>query len=167
MVSPVASFADTTPPVPDTSQRLAHLRNLSGLLDTRFRIPGTRIRFGYDALVGLIPGFGDLAGAAVSLYVIYLGSTLGVSKATLLRMFVNVIVEVIVGAVPVLGDLFDVGWKANVRNVELVEAALADEDREKADWQFLTWTGIGVVVVMFVLLVGLIALIAWLVSLLV
>lgn len=96
-------------------------RALTGLLDTALRVPGTRFRIGLDPLLGLIPGLGDVAGAAMAGYVVILGSRLGAPAPVLLRMLANVGVDTVLGAVPVLGDLFDVAWKANVRNLALLE----------------------------------------------
>lgn len=116
------------PPSPATSAPagVQRLRLLARVLDDSLGIPGTRWRIGLDPLIGLIPGFGDGAGALVSLYVIVESARLGVSRATLLRMAGNVALEAIVGAIPLIGDLFDAGWKANVRNLRLLEAHLAD-----------------------------------------
>lgn len=110
--------------------RMGRLRSFARALDTAARIPGTDIRFGLDALLGLIPGAGDVAGGLASGYILVEGARLGASRATLLRMLGNILLEVFVGAVPVVGDLFDVAWKANRRNVELLEAHLARRARE-------------------------------------
>lgn len=85
------------------------------------RIPGTNVRFGLDALVGLVPGLGDVTGAALGGYFILLGSRLGAPKAVLARMVLNVALDTLAGVVPVFGDLFDVAWKANTRNMALLE----------------------------------------------
>jgi hypothetical protein len=97
------------------------------LLDSSFRIPGTRMRGGLDPLIGLIPGLGDAVGIALSAYLVIECMRLGVPRRTLARMVWNVAVEGIVGAVPILGDLFDLRFKANVRNVRLLERALRTE----------------------------------------
>lgn len=101
------------------------LRRLAGWLDARFGIPGTPWRFGLDSLIGLIPGIGDGATAVASLYIVAEGHKLGVRKRTTARMLFNVAVDAVLGLVPLLGDLFDVGWKANLRNVRLIEDDLA------------------------------------------
>jgi hypothetical protein len=92
------------------------------LLDSAVRVPGTERRVGIDPLIGLIPGYGDAFAAALSLYVVGEAALAGAPKGTLLRMCVNVTVDALVGTVPVLGDFFDAGWKANERNVALLEA---------------------------------------------
>ena len=89
------------------------------------RIPGTRYRVGLDGLVGLIPGVGDAAGALLSTYILYEAMRLGAPRRVLLRMAANIALESVVGALPVVGDLFDVAWQANTKNVALLQAALA------------------------------------------
>ncbi len=106
------------------------LRGVATVLDSAAKIPGTDIRFGLDALLGLIPGVGDVAGGLASGFVLVESARLGASHRTLVRMLGNIVVEVLVGAAPILGDLFDVGWKANARNVDLLEAELASRARE-------------------------------------
>jgi hypothetical protein len=101
--------------------RLSGARALAHLLDDGVRIPGLGVRFGLDAVIGLVPGLGDFAGAILSSYVVLVGARLGAPKSVLLRMIGNVAVDAIGGAVPLLGDLFDVGWKANLRNVALLD----------------------------------------------
>jgi hypothetical protein len=96
-------------------------RTLARALDSAVRIPGTNIRFGLDALLGLVPGLGDVAGAAMGSYFVLLGSRLGAPKPVLARMVMNVALDTLAGVVPVLGDLFDVTWKANERNMALLE----------------------------------------------
>src|SRR5918992_5963679 len=96
------------------------LEQLSRMMDGLFRIPGVGWRFGLDALVGLVPGVGDLATTAVSFYILAAGVRYRVSKATLLRTGVNLGIDYLVGAVPLFGDFFDAYWKANQKNVELL-----------------------------------------------
>ena len=104
------------------NDRLRHLDNLSEILDSAFAIPGTRFRIGLDGILGLIPGIGDATGAALSLYLIFEAVRLGLPLSTLLRMVGNVAVETAVGAIPIVGDIFDIAWKANMRNMALVRA---------------------------------------------
>jgi hypothetical protein len=96
-------------------------RALARILDSAVGIPGTRFRVGLDAILGLIPGGGDVAAAALSGYIVLTAARRGVPRAVLARMLLNVLVDTAVGSVPVLGDLFDVAYKANMRNVELLE----------------------------------------------
>lgn len=95
------------------------------LLDDSIRVPGTSFKVGVDALVGIIPGAGDAATGLVSLYIVAESARLGVSQATLLRMLVNVAIDVGAGSVPVVGDIFDATWKANRKNFELALDDLA------------------------------------------
>jgi hypothetical protein len=113
-------------PTPAPPPAVAKLRALARTLDSAVQIPGTSVRFGADALLGLVPVVGDLAGAALSGYVVLSAARLGVSKAVLARMLVTLGAAALVGAVPLVGDLFDVGWRANTRNVALLERALAE-----------------------------------------
>ena len=110
---------------PDDAAAARRVRGLARLLDTAITVPGTGIRFGLDALIGLVPGLGDVAGAAASGYVILSAARLGAPRSVLARMLVNVALDALVGTVPLLGDLFDVGFKANMRNADLLEAHLA------------------------------------------
>ena len=101
--------------------KLAQARALARLLDRAFRIPGTNITFGADAILGLIPGGGDIAGAVFSGWLILLGSRMGLPRHLLMRMVANVAIDTVGGSVPVLGDLFDVAWKSNSRNLKVLE----------------------------------------------
>ncbi|MDO8542261.1 MAG: DUF4112 domain-containing protein [Opitutaceae bacterium] len=101
------------------AKRLRRLRGLAWFLDRS--IPIGRWRIGVDPILGLLPGAGDWLGAVLSLYVLYEGARLGMPRGVLTRMGGNILVETIVGAVPVLGDLFDFAWQANTRNLALIE----------------------------------------------
>jgi hypothetical protein len=98
----------------------ADLEFLARILDDVFQIPGTNIRFGLDPLIGLIPGVGDVISATLSSYMIWRAHKLGASRLTLLRMAGNVAVDTVLGAIPVLGDIFDVQFRANRRNLDLL-----------------------------------------------
>lgn len=101
--------------------RLARLRRVAWLVDGAFRLPGTRFRFGLNSLIGLTPAAGDAVLAAISLYIVNEARLLGVPGSKLARMLANVGIETVAGAVPVLGDLFDMGFKANLRNLAIIE----------------------------------------------
>jgi hypothetical protein len=107
----------------DLQADLARARKLADLLDTKFSLAG--YRFGLDALVGLIPGVGDVLGALAGLYPLVVARRHGLGKIVQSRMALNLLIELGVGAIPVVGDAFDFGFKANVRNVELLERAAA------------------------------------------
>ena len=106
-------------PVSD-ARAVQRLERLARLLDSEFRVPGTRFRFGLDGLVGFIPGIGDAAGLAISSYIVVEAWRLGAPSPILLRMIANLVVDGAVGAVPISGDLFDIAWKANKRNMNLL-----------------------------------------------
>jgi hypothetical protein len=103
---------------------LQRVRFLSRLFDERFRLPGTNHRFGLDGIIGLVPGVGDSIGAVVSAYIIIEALRLGIPKRMLLRMLYNMGLDTLLGAVPVVGDVFDVVWKANKKNVALLDEHL-------------------------------------------
>ena len=98
---------------PQDEARLKRVRLLSRLLDEQFRIPGTTYRVGLDGLLGLIPGVGDAAGALLSTYILYEAMRLGAPSTVLLRMVANIGIDTVGGAIPVVGDIFDIAWKAN------------------------------------------------------
>jgi uncharacterized protein DUF4112 len=100
------------------------LRTLARLLDSAIPVPGTKYRFGIDAIIGLVPGIGDAISAMFSMFIVFQAARLGVSRATLMRMLGNVALDTVVGEVPLLGDLFDAGWKSNNRNIALLESHL-------------------------------------------
>ena len=102
------------------TERIARLETLANLLDTALVVPGTNIRFGLDALVGLIPGIGDVLTTATSLYIVHEAYQLGAPKRLLVRMLGNVAVDGFVGAFPLVGDMLDTFWRANRRNVALL-----------------------------------------------
>lgn len=99
---------------------IAELERLAALLDAQFGIPGTRFRIGLDGLLGLIPGVGDGAGALLSLYIVAKARSLGAPIPLVLRMLVNVALDSAIGAIPIAGDLFDLFYKSNKRNVGLL-----------------------------------------------
>ncbi|MGE0442531.1 MAG: DUF4112 domain-containing protein [Gemmatimonadales bacterium] len=117
----------------DSGKRLVErIDRIALVWDEAFRIPVLGWRVGWDAVVGLIPGVGDLIGVAVAGYLVSLAARLGAPTAVLARMLLNVGVDAVGGLVPVLGDLFDAGWKANRRNRRLVTEWLAEPERVAA-----------------------------------
>jgi hypothetical protein len=107
--------------------RLKRIRLLSRLLDEQFRIPGMTYRVGLDGLLGLIPGVGDAAGALLSTYILYEAIRLGAPSTVLLRMIANIGIDAVGGAIPVVGDIFDMAWKTNKKNAALLHAYLASQ----------------------------------------
>ncbi|MDV2991795.1 MAG: hypothetical protein N4J56_001449 [Chroococcidiopsis sp. SAG 2025] len=114
-------------PVVTNHPRLAiiqRLRKLTHLMDNAIAIPGTKFRIGLDPILGLIPGAGDFIGTALSAYIVLEAVRLGLPKETLGKMVSNILLESVVGTVPIVGDWFDFAWKANVKNLELIETHL-------------------------------------------
>lgn len=108
----------------DADARLDGARLLARLLDDSIPIPGTSYRIGIDPLLGLVPGVGDALAAILSTWLLVIGLRLGAPAAVLARMGLNIAIETLVGAIPIAGDLFDAGWKANIRNLRLLEGWL-------------------------------------------
>ena len=109
--------------------RLARLDALANLLDTAVVIPGTSIRFGLDALIGLFPGIGDTITTALSLYLVHEAYQLGAPRHVIARMLGNVALDGVVGSVPLVGDAFDVMWRSNKRNMRILRDWLDREER--------------------------------------
>lgn len=125
---------------------LARARTLARLLDSAAKVPGTGIRFGADAILGLIPGLGDVAGAALAGYLVILAQRLGAPRAIVLRMLANVAVDTIGGTVPLIGDLFDVAFKSNTRNVALLEQVVQQPVAATRTSRLMVWgTLLGIV----------------------
>jgi Domain of unknown function (DUF4112) len=124
------------PPLsPEVLARLERLRRWSRQLDSAFEIPGLGIRFGWDPLIGLLPWAGDLITPLFSVAVIATGIQLGVPRIVQMRMLLNVLLDAVLGVVPVVGDLFDVAWKANDMNMRLLERHAGQERAPTAgDW---------------------------------
>lgn len=134
----------------NTSQRLGRF---AWFLDSAIPIPGTRFRIGLDGLIGLIPGVGDAVGAALSSYLLAEAVRLGVPISTVLRMGLNILVEALIGLIPFVGDIFDFAWKANLRNVRLLNAYI-DNPRKTARSSRVVVTAIIVgIIVLLILLI--------------
>lgn len=147
MSNPLASR--TPAPILGTHEppQLERLRSLSKLLDNAFTVPGTRYRFGLDALIGLVPGLGDAIGAVFSGYIVVQASRLGAPKSVITRMITNVAVDTAVGSIPLLGDLFDVAWKSNTKNIALLEEHLQHPASARAGSRRAVLLLVGVLVV--------------------
>lgn len=120
------------------SRRLERMRSLTRLLDTRFTLPGG-FRVGIDPIIGLIPGIGDVIASGLSIWLLYDAARLGIPKRILALMILNVIVEAAVGTVPVLGNVIDAVYKANVRNMRLVEKYYAPTMKERPLWTLIAF----------------------------
>jgi NAD/NADP transhydrogenase beta subunit len=108
---------------------LERLRLVTQLFDRAFAIPGTKWRFGLDALLGLVPGLGDIAGALVAVYALRVARDLGAPNAVQLMMLTNIALDALVGAIPLVGDVFDFAFQAQTRNLALLEAWVSAPDR--------------------------------------
>jgi hypothetical protein len=104
----------------DIEKRVKKIERMVRLLDDSFYIPILNIRFGFDALIGLFPAVGDILTALISLYLVWSASKLEISKGTILTMLWNIALDVLVGSIPLLGDIFDVAFKANRKNYNLL-----------------------------------------------
>jgi hypothetical protein len=141
--------AATAPPqlILDAAEgdKLAAVRSLARVMDTAIELPGG-IKVGLDALLGLLPGVGDAISSAVGGYIVMIAAQMGVPKAVIWRMVMNLGVDAVVGVVPFAGDLLDVAWKANSKNVRLLEQSLADPKaaRRSSTWM-LVWLALAVV----------------------
>ena len=137
-------------------------------MDSAFEIPGLKWRFGLDAILGLIPGLGDTLTSLVSVYVLTAAAKHGVPKITLARMGLNLCIDYMVGAIPVVGDLFDVWFKANNRNMALLRRAVAvsspqERRMRRGDWLFV----VGVILAVFAVLIVALAAAAYMIGLVV
>ena len=101
--------------------KIQRLRRLAWLIDAAARVPGTRFRFGLNSVIGVAPAVGDALLTLISLYFVYEGIRLGLPRHKIMRMLWNVAIEAVLGIVPLFGDLFDVVWKANLRNVDIID----------------------------------------------
>lgn len=134
---------------------------LAELLDQKFRIPGTDIRFGLDPVIGLVPGVGDWIGGVVSLYFMVHAVVLGGKPSILLRMFLNILADLVIGSVPLLGEIFDVAWKANLRNARLLREMEQNPEELATESRWLLW---GLLLLFAALILGTLAGLGWLLS---
>ena len=135
-------------PSPNVVARMVYIRRVARVLDAAIPIPGTRYSFGIDAIVGLVPGLGDAVGVVFSSVILYQAYRLGASKRLLTRMLYNIGVDGILGAVPLLGDWHDLVWKANVKNVDLVERHIQHPDKTARASGWFLLAVLGAVLVM-------------------
>lgn len=136
-------------------------RKFAELLDSWFTIPGTNIKVGLDPILGLVTGLGDLAGASLSVYFMFYATKMGANTSVLLRMFMNILADLIIGMIPVLGDLFDVAWKANIRNAKLLEKLEEEPDKLRNESTVMVWL---LFTALVLILIGIVAAIVWAVA---
>ena len=131
---------------------ITRLNRLAKLMDAQFRIPGTDIRFGLDGIIGLIPGGGDLSTFAVSGYMLWIMANNGASGLVLARMTLNILIDALFGSIPLLGDIFDIAFKANMRNVKLMQEHYEEGRHRGSAWKVI----IPVLIVLFLIIIGII-----------
>lgn len=134
---------------------------LAELLDSQFKIPNTNIRFGLDPIISLIPGAGDVVAGVISLYFLIQGAIHGGRAAVLGRMFINILLDVLIGSIPILGDAFDVYWKANLRNAQILDELQQNPRKTTSESRLWIWF---VVMQFVVIIIGIILLIGWIIT---
>lgn len=149
-------------PLQDLNQiaRLNRLRRISRILDNAIAIPGTKIRLGIDPILGLLPGGGDTISGGLSAYIVVEAARMGLPREVLWQMVGNIILDSVAGTIPVVGDLFDVGWKSNVRNIALLEKHIEVAESSKSDRLFI----FGLIVLLVLIIVGFAAITVFTVS---
>ena len=139
-------------PVIDTRNReLKSIELIARLMDSRFKIPGTRFRFGLDPLIGLIPGLGDFTGFLISGYMILICARNGAGGFVLARMTLNVFIDALIGAIPLIGDLFDFAYKANDRNLKLMQQHYIEGRHRGGAWKVV----VPILIVLFIVIAAL------------
>jgi len=128
------------------------LDTLAKLIDSQFQIPSTKIRFGLDALIGLIPGVGDFAGFVVSGYMMVVLASNGASGYVIARISLNILIDAIIGSIPFLGDIFDFAFKANERNMKLVHEHYKEGRHQGGAWKVV----VPVLLFLFLLIIGIV-----------
>ncbi|WP_037574433.1 DUF4112 domain-containing protein [Sporocytophaga myxococcoides] len=129
---------------------LALVEKISNFLDSKFRIPGTKLKFGWDPLIGLIPGIGDFAGFIISAILMLYLTRYGASRKVVIVMSLNILLDAMIGTVPFIGSLFDFGFKANKRNIELLKEHYYEGKHQG--------NGNGIILTIMLALIGLFAL---------
>jgi hypothetical protein len=143
--------------------KVQQLRKISDLWDRSLRVPGTNFKVGLESLVGLLPVGGDVIGILLSVYILFQAVQLRLPSSILLRMLINILIDGVVGSIPVVGDIFDTTWKANTKNVNLLEAHIREpvHSQRTNKWFIIAFLGASALVVMS--LVSISVLLAWLV----
>ena len=130
--------------------RVNKLRRLSKVMDNAIAIPGTKIRFGLDPILGLLSGGGDTITGGLSAYIVVEAARMGLPPEVLYKMVGNILLDSFAGTIPVLGDIFDVGWKSNVKNIELLEKHLEIAEDSKSNTLFI----IGLIILLTIIILG-------------
>ena len=134
-------------------EKLIRLKLLSKRLDETFTIPGTKHKIGIESLIGAIPVIGDLIGGILSTYIMYSGIKIGASPRIIAQMAANIAIDFAIGSIPIVGDLFDFVWKANKKNVELIEeTTLLNEETNKINYLIVATLIVGLVAIILAIL---------------
>ena len=129
-------------------EKLIRLKRLSERLDNTFTIPGTKYKIGIEALIGAVPIIGDLIGGILASYIMYSGMKMGAPPRMIARMAVNIAIDFTIGSIPIIGDLFDLVWKANKKNVELIEeTTLLNEETNKINYLIVATLIVGLIAI--------------------
>ena len=134
--------------------KVDRLRRISRLLDNAIPVPGTKIRLGLDPILGLLPGGGDTITGGISAYIVVEAARMGVPREILYQMVGNILLDSVAGTIPVVGDLFDVGWKSNIRNIELLEKHVDIAESAKSNTLSDRLFLIGLIVLLTLIVVG-------------
>ena len=126
-----------TPPSIKQISKIDKLRRISKVLDNAITVPGTKISFGLDPILGLLPGGGDTITGGISAYIVVEAARMGLPHKILWQMVGNILIDSFAGTIPVLGDFFDVGWKSNIKNIELLEKHLDITQSTKSNPLFI------------------------------
>jgi hypothetical protein len=140
---------------------IRNLNALARLMDARFRIPGTNIRFGLDAIIGLVPGIGDLITLAISGYIVSSAAKLGASNYVMARMVLNTGIDALIGAIPLIGDIFDVGFKANQKNIRLLQQHYHEKRHRGSAAKVVVPVVIVLLIVLVAVVWGMVELVRW------
>ena len=134
-------------------EKLIRLKRLSERLDDTFTIPGTKYKIGIEALIGAVPIVGDLIGGILTSYIMYSGIKMGASPRIIAQMATNIAIDFAIGSIPIVGDLFDFVWKANKKNVELIEeTTLLNEETNKINYLIVATLIVGLIAIILAIL---------------
>jgi hypothetical protein len=152
-------------PLETQARTVRRLRRFSYLLDSAIRIPGTPYRIGIDPLLDIIPIGGDFIGTALSIYIVIEAARMGASRPVVVQMVSNILFDTVIGTVPVLGTVADAVWKANGKNIELLETELKiPQSEKKADWLFLVLLIGGLLIAIVILAAVSVLLLRWILT---
>ena len=143
------------------AKKLKWVESIAHLMDNQFRIPGTNMRFGLDPILGLVPFLGDISTFAVSGALVLTMARHGASRAVVIRMVVNIILDLVIGSIPILGALFDFGYKSNERNVRLLRAHYHEGKHQGSGSGFLAMVMIVLLLALGLVIFGLVKIVSW------